>query len=407
MLLTFRLAYRNLFRNTRRTALTCLLISCSLAALMLVDGFILGMLKVMIETTTKTFAGEAQIHRRGFLDSFDSDLYIVDTDSIESVLAADKRVAAYSVRTATGGMISSSNNMAGGLIYGVAPDQEASVSKLKTAIVKGRYFTGGQTDILIGEDMADLLEVDLGDRLVLTLAEVDGGELSQALFRLSGIFRFGMRELDKSLVFIPLAKSREILGMETGGHEVAMQFVDPKDAANPNLSLFQNLSTGDNEALGWPDFFPQIQAMLEMVDYSTLIIAVVLFLLASFGVINSMFMSIYERIYEFGVIKAIGTQPKQLVQLILMEAFVLGLISVVFGLLLGGLSSYYFSIEGIPLGEFEFEGISLADSIKTQLKLNQFIDFPFYVMLLTIAASIYPARFAARIIPSVALQRTL
>ena len=95
MLLTFRLAYRNLFRNTRRTALTCLLISCSLAALMLVDGFILGMLKVMIESTTKTFAGEAQIHRRGFLDSFDSDLYIVDTDSIESVLAADKRVAAY------------------------------------------------------------------------------------------------------------------------------------------------------------------------------------------------------------------------------------------------------------------------------------------------------------------------
>ena len=195
--------------------------------------------------------------------------------------------------------------------------------------------------------------------------------------------------------------------METGGHEVAMQFVDPKDAANPNLSLFQNLSKGDNEALGWPDFFPQIQAMLEMVDYSTLIIAVVLFLLASFGVINSMFMSIYERIYEFGVIKAIGTQPKQLVQLILMEAFMLGLISVIFGLLLGGLSSYYFSIEGIPLGEFEFEGISLADSIKTQLKLNQFIDFPFYVMLLTIAASIYPARFAARTIPSVALQRTL
>lgn len=407
MLLTFRLAYRNLFRNTRRTVLTCLLISCSLAALMLVDGLILGMLKVMIDSTTKTFAGEAQIHRRGFLDSFDSDLYIVDTDSIESVLAADKRVAAYSVRTATGGMISSTNNMTGGLIYGVAADREAGVSKLKKSIVKGRYFTGVETEILIGEDMADLLEVELGDRIVITLAEVDGGELSQALFRVSGIFRFGMRELDKGLVFIPLDKSREILGMHSGGHEVAIQFVDPQDATNPNLSLFQALSEGDNEALGWPDFFPQIQAMLEMVDYSTLIVGVVLFLLASFGVINSMFMSIYERTYEFGVIKAIGTQPKQLVQLILIEAFLLGLISVFFGLLLGGLSSYYLSIHGVPLGEFEFEGISLANSIKTELKLNQFIDFPFYVLLLTMAASIYPARFAAKIIPSIALQRSL
>lgn len=407
MLLTFRLAYRNLFRNTRRTVLTCLLISCSLAALILVDGLIIGMLKVMIDSTTKTFAGEAQVHRHGFLDSFDSDLYMADTDSLEAILQADKRVSAYSVRTVTSGMISSANNITGGLIYGVAADREAGVSKLKDAIVKGRYFTGNETEILIGEDMADLLEVELGDRLVITLAEVDGGELSQALFRVSGVFRFGMRKMDKGMVFIPLDKSREILGMQSGGHEVAMQFVDAKDASDPNLSLFQQLSRGDNEAFGWPDLLPQIQAMLEMVDYSTLIIGVVLFLLTSFGVINSMFMSIYERIYEFGVIKAIGTQPKQLFQLILMEAFLLGLISVVSGLLLGGLVSYYFSIHGIPIGEFEFEGISLADSIKTELNSNQFIDFPIYVLLLTMAVSIYPARFAARIIPSVALQRTL
>ncbi len=374
---------------------------------MLVDGLIIGMLKVMVDTTTKTFAGEAQVHRQGFLDSFDSDLYMSDTKSIEAVLAADKRVAGYSVRTVTGGMISSANNMTGGLIYGVSADREAGVSRLKEAIIKGKYFTGNETEILIGEDMADLLEVKLGDRLVATLAEVDGGDLSQALFRLSGIFRFGMREIDKGLVFIPLDKSREILGMQDGGHEVAIQFFDATDAANPDLPLFQKLSDGDIEAVGWPDFFPQIQAMVEMVDYATLIVGIVLFLLASFGVINSMFMSIYERIYEFGVVKAIGTQPKQLVQLILMEALVLGLFSVILGLLLGGLSSYYFSIHGMAIGEFEFEGINLADRIKTELTFAQFINFPIYVLLLTIAASIYPARFAARIIPSVALQRSL
>jgi ABC-type lipoprotein release transport system permease subunit len=304
-------------------------------------------------------------------------------------------------------MISSANNMTGGLIYGVSADREAGVSRLKEAIIKGKYFTGNETEILIGEDMADLLEVKLGDRLVATLAEVDGGDLSQALFRLSGIFRFGMREIDKGLVFIPLDKSREILGMQDGGHEVAIQFFDATDAANPDLPLFQKLSDGDIEAVGWPDFFPQIQAMVEMVDYATLIVGIVLFLLASFGVINSMFMSIYERIYEFGVVKAIGTQPKQLVQLILMEALVLGLFSVILGLLLGGLSSYYFSIHGMAIGEFEFEGINLADRIKTELTFAQFINFPIYVLLLTIAASIYPARFAARIIPSVALQRSL
>jgi len=407
VLLTFRLAYRNLFRNTRRTVLTCLLVSCSLAALMLTDGVILGMVKVLIDGATQTFAGEAQVHRRGFMDSFDGDLYIADTDSLEAILQADKKISGYSVRTVTGGMISSSNNMTGGLIYGVDAEREAGVSELKESIVKGRYFSGAETEILIGEDMADLLEVELGDRLVITLAGVDGGELSQALFRVSGLFRFGMRQMDKGMAFIPLQKSREVLGLHTGGHEVAMQFVDPKDATDPNLSLFQQLSAGDNEAFGWPDFLPQIQGMLEMVDYVTVMIGIILFLLASFGVINSMFMSIYERIYEFGVVKAIGTQPRQLVELILMEAFVLGVFSVILGLLLGGLSSYYYSIHGMPIGEFEFNGLNLVEPIRTVLDWKQFINFPIYVLLLTVAASIYPARFAARIIPAIALQRTL
>ncbi|MDP6417651.1 MAG: FtsX-like permease family protein, partial [Gammaproteobacteria bacterium] len=229
----------------------------------------------------------------------------------------------------------------------------------------------------------------------------------QALFRVSGLFRFGMRQMDKGMAFIPLQKSREVLGLHTGGHEVAMQFVDPKDATDPNLSLFQQLSAGDNEAFGWPDFLPQIQGMLEMVDYVTVMIGIILFLLASFGVINSMFMSIYERIYEFGVVKAIGTQPRQLVELILMEAFVLGVFSVILGLLLGGLSSYYYSIHGMPIGEFEFNGLNLVEPIRTVLDWKQFINFPIYVLLLTVAASIYPARFAARIIPAIALQRTL
>jgi ABC-type antimicrobial peptide transport system permease subunit len=147
--------------------------------------------------------------------------------------------------------------------------------------------------------------------------------------------------------------------------------------------------------------------MIEMTNYSTVIVGMILFLLASLGVINSMFMSIYERIYEFGVIKAIGSRPSQIMQLVLCEALLLAIISCFLGIVFGyGLSSY-FAENGIPMGRMEVSGVVLDGNIYTQISLKQFINYPIYVILLTLAAALYPAGFAAKIVPSVALQRSL
>ena len=148
-------------------------------------------------------------------------------------------------------------------------------------------------------------------------------------------------------------------------------------------------------------------SVLGWTDYSSYIVAVVLFLLASFGVINSMFMSIYERIYEIGVIKAIGTKPVDLLRLVLSEAALLALLGCAFGMLLAwGLGSYY-AVHGIPMGDYELSGVMLSDNIRAALKPVQFIEYPLYVFVLTIVAAIYPARFASKIIPAEALQRSL
>lgn len=405
-MLTLRLAFRNLFRNTRRTFLTCLLVSSSLAAMILTDGIMLGMLKVMIDTATETFSGEVQVHRRGFEDTYDVDVYIPDVAPLEEEIARDPRVTGYTSRTVSAAMVSSTSTMSGARIYGIDPGRESSVSRLKDAIIAGRYLSGEDGEILIGEELAKLLDAHLGDRIVMTVAAANGGELSQALFRVSGIFRFGMRELDNSLAFISLERSRTMLGIPRGAHEIAVTFSDPDFAASPDLPL-RRLATPTIEVQSWKEFMPQISAMIEMVDYSTFIVGLVLFVLASLGVINSMFMSIYERIYEFGVIRAIGTEPGQLVRLIVTEALLIGLLSVVGGLALGGVLSWYFSLHGIPIGDYELSGISFANNIRTVLMPRQFTHYPVYVLLLTVAASIYPARFAARIVPSQALQRTL
>ncbi len=407
MNLTLRLAWRNIFRNTRRTFLSCLLLSCSLVAMVMMDGVMLGMMELMIETTTRTFSGEAQVHRRHFLDAFDVDLYIEDTSDIIAQLSADQRVEAYSVRTMSGGMISSPDNMTGGVIWGVDPAMEANVSKLKTAITRGRYLSGGEGEILIGEEMADLLEVELGDRLVLTLSQVEGGELSQALFRLSGVYNFGIRELDNAMVFINLPQSRQLLGLKGGAHEVAFNFINAIEVTNKDLTIITALTNDEQIAATWVDLQPQISAMLGMIDYSLIIVGGILFIIASLGIINSMFMSIYERIYEFGVVMAIGTRPVQMINLIMAEALFLALMSIIVGMIVAYLLMSYYSMHGLPLGDVEFEGISFGNNIRTIMTLQQFTIFPLSVVLLTLVAAIYPAIFTARIVPSEALHKSL
>ena len=407
-MLYIELAWRNLFRNTRRTLLTCLLISTGLAVLIFADGAIRGMEKLMIGSVTKTLQGEAQINRLGFRDNFDVDLYIENPTTILGKLTEDERLSAYSLRVLSGGMIGSAYNSAGGVIYGINPEQEKEVSRIRDAISEGNYLSGKSRELLIGTTLADLLEVKLGDRIVLTAANVDTNELTQDLFRISGIFEFGAREFDEGFVFVNLSAAQKLLGLEGGIHQIVLQFKDPKTSRD-NLSLsYQDLEDKEIEITGWLGLQPSIGAMLEYTNLGTAIIGGILFILISLGVINSLFMSIYERIYEFGVIRAIGTSRFEIISLVLVEAFFLGLLSAFLGLIVGLLFSYYYSINGLPLGEMEVSGIMLGNgNLYTELAPYQVIFLPLYVILLTLITAIYPAFFASRIVPTRALQRAL
>ena len=405
-MLSLKLAWRNLFRNVRRTVLTCTLISSALIVLILCDGMMIGMIELMVGGTTQTLEGEAQVNRKGFRDNFEVEYILDNPEPLLETIATNDRVMGYAPRTIVGAMIASPYNTTGGLVYGVDAAKEENVSRIEKAVSVGSYLTGKDRELLIGKKMADLLEVKLGDRIVITAATVDNNEITQELFRVSGFFEFGPEEMDETLAFINLNQAQQFLGMPKQLHQIGIRFNDPEDA-NRELPLYAELASEEVEAQGWLNLQPGIGAIIEMSRYATSIIGAVLFLLTSLGVINSMFMSIYERIYEFGVAKAIGTTPAQIVQLVLFEAFFLALLSCIAGIVLGYILNDYFSTNGVPMGKMEFSGIVFDGNLYTKVLLYQYIHFPIYVTLLTVAAALYPASFAARIIPTQALQRTL
>ena len=401
-----RLAKRSIFRNTRRTLLTVLLISCSLAAILFTDAFVRGMVETMVKISTQTFLGEGQIHRVGFREANDIDLYIKDTTTFYQQLNATTAIQAFAPRVLTGAMTSSSENVASAIVYGVDAIKEAQVSKLKMAVTQGDYLSGIDGEIIIGEQLADLLEISLGDRLVVTVSEANGGDLSQALFRVSGLFSFNERNMDIGMAFINLAQGQKLLNI-TGVHEVALRLQHLHQAEDKNLPFWQTLNNDQIETLSWKELVPQLSSMLAMTKYSTLIVSIIMYILVCLGLINTMFMSIFERQTEFGILLAIGTRSKLLFYQIMLEGFFIGLLSITVGLLMAFILCYWGSIVGIDYSELEMSGLTLNEPIYLILDASSFATMGLATLVITLIASLYPAFHAARLQPSFAMRKTL
>jgi len=401
-----RLAKRSIFRNTRRTLLTVLLISCSLAAILFTDAFVRGMVETMVKISTQTFLGEGQIHRVGFREANDIDLYIEDTTTLYQQLNATTAIQAFAPRVLTGAMTSSSENVASAIVYGVDAIKEAQVSKLKLAVTQGDYLSGIDGEIIIGEQLADLLEISLGDRLVVTVSEANGGDLSQALFRVSGLFSFNERNMDIGMAFINLAQGQKLLNI-TGVHEVALRLQHLHQAEDKSLPFWQTLNNDQIETLSWKELVPQLSSMLAMTKYSTLIVSIIMYILVCLGLINTMFMSIFERQTEFGILLAIGTRAKQLFYQIMLEGFFIGLLSVTVGLLMAFFLCYWGSIIGIDYSELEMSGLTLNEPIYLILDASSFATMGLATLAVTLIASLYPAFHAARLQPSFAMRKPL
>jgi len=408
MILLLKLAWRNLFRNTRRTLLSGLAIGAGLAALIFMDAFSLGMVENMIRTATATFPGQAQIHREGFRKTLSTDEPIVGAQEIQKNLDTWPSVKAYAPRTLSYAMISSPSDVSSAMLYGVEPVREKSVSRLFQALRQGSYESLNEPDrILIGDRLAKYLNVGLGDRLVITVAQAGTGELSQEMFRVGGIFSFGMREMDSGMAFINLIKSQQLLQLGSGVHEIAVDFKNMSDAANPRLPFWKAFSKRGNEAVGWGTLFPELKSLAGLIDFSLLLMALILFGIVSFGIMNTLFMSLYERMFEFGVLRAVGTRPVTLALIIVFEAASLALISIAIGMLLGWAVTSLFMTLGIDYRGLEFSGVTIKDMIYPVMRGYQYTAYPAWLFAFTTLVGLYPAIYAARLKPARAMKRAM
>jgi ABC-type lipoprotein release transport system permease subunit len=403
-----KLAWRNLLRNKRRSLIAGTAIGIGLAALILVDALILGMERNMVESATASFMGQGRIQRKGFQDTQQADLTVNRLDRVLSDLRQEPALKYFSPRVYAFSMISSPANVNSVELVGVDPVMEKPVSEIDESIVKGTYFSGDrEREILIGQKLAEILKVTLGDRLVVTVSQAGTGDLSQELFRVSGIFRFNISEMDRGMAFVRLEKAQDMLGIGKNVHEIALVFKDPGSGANAALPFWKKYSRFGNEALGWPAIMPQLEAVFKLSRFSTYITGLILFGVVALGIINTLFMSLHERMFEFGVLRAVGTRPGNIAKLVTFEAGALAVVSIVMGCVLGFIVVLILAHTGIDYTGIEYSGVTFRKLIYPVLRIRQFIEYPFWVFLFTILVGLYPACYAARILPAAAMRRGL
>ena len=405
----FHIALRNLFRNTRRTALTLGAIGFGLAMMIFVVNLQHGSYQMMIDSAVSSMAGHVVVQADGYQDDKEPTLLVHGASAVVATLAAEYPDAVVAPRVFTGGLLMSANSSVGVALTGLDAAAEQQVQDLHEKLVDGTWLGDDGREIIIGVDMARTLDVDLGDKLVY-MGQNGSDEVRSRLFRVRGVFRTGSAQFDGRLAFAHLAAAQEIMGGGDVANMVTLHLDDPDDAFEAAPRIEALLARPELDVRHWKDALPELFALIRMDRGFGDVMLAVLGIIVAFGVLNTMMMSVLERTREFGVMLSVGMKPRQLAWLVMLEGLVLGIIGSTVGLLIGLALSwpavhYGIDYSGMLGGEtMESGGVVISTLIRGAWDPLRMAIYFTGAVVFCLCAAIYPAWSLSKLQPIQALR---
>jgi putative ABC transport system permease protein len=394
-----KIAWRNIWRNKRRSIIVLTSVAVGLVAIILDDSLSVGMVTQIFENEIGSFVSNIQIHEKGFNDNKIIQKLIPDPNQAERVLQRSPDVVHYCRRIVTFGLLSSALNSSGVTLVGVEPNREMKVTTVASRIVEGRYLSGQKHEIIIGKKLAEKLNVGLGDKVV-GMASALKGNVGADMFRIVGLFETVSSEFDKSFIFVSLQNAQEMLELDGGISEFAI-ITTSRAVVEPVKRAIAAELGPKYEVLSYADLMPLMLAQMEVYKESTYIIYVIVGLAMIFGIINMMLMSVFERVREFGVLMAIGMKNRRLFGMILTEALVLGILGTFLGIGIACAITLPLSASGIDLSMFSESLTSFGSGsiIYPVLSVGTLVDSMIIIPLIAVLGAVYPALKAVRFEP--------
>jgi ABC-type lipoprotein release transport system permease subunit len=399
------MAWRNVWRNPRRTILTVCAITFASVLLVFMLSFQFGSYETMINTSVKISTGHLQVQAEKYHEKKSIRFVIPEPQVIADIVDQIPEVAAYTFRGQAFSLISSKNRTYGVVVTGIDPQKEVNVSRLKKLVREGNFLSANDVNqAVVGKLLAKNLRVTIGDELTL-LGQGRDGSIAATVVPVKGIFSSGINEFDRSAIQIPLAVFQDTFSMDEAVHEVVVIGKSLSDVPKIKAKIQAALTALNNDkslkTLDWQELMPGLRQAIEMDLVSGLIFYGLLIIVVAFSILNTFLMAIFERTREFGVMMAIGTTPRRLTKVLLIESMAMTAIGIIAGILIGMGVTYYFQINGIDFsgGSELLNQFGITGRMYPKLSFLSVSIGPFMVLFFTFIAALYPALKVRRLLP--------
>ncbi|NNF01247.1 MAG: ABC transporter permease [Bacteroidia bacterium] len=385
-----RLAWRNIWRNRRRTLITMASVFFAVILSSLMMSFKVGTHTNLIQSMVANYSGYAQLHHKDFWENKTLDNSLIVSDSLKTALEQNRNIDSYLPRLESFALSASRVKTKGAMVVGVDPDIEQIHNALHERVSVGEYITGDDNAVMIGEGLAEYLELNVGDSIVL-MGQGYHATTSAGKYLIKALVKFGSPELSKQIVFIPLKKAQELYNTGNRYSSLILVLRDPKKLDRVVERI--NKQNGPYQAKTWKEIMPSLNSMVETDKVEGYVFMLILYLVISFGIFGTMLMMLTERIREFGVLVAVGMKRAMLAFMVFLEVVAMSLLGAFAGLLGAFPVCYYFNVNPIVFGdeladmftEFGFEPV-----LKASFEPSIFMQQALIIGLIACFIAIYP-----------------
>lgn len=367
----------------------------------MVSGLTNGMMEQRFNNLIEESMTHVQVHHPDFLVEREPEMYIRKEDELIEFLRNLDKVQSFTARTLTSGMIRSPQTTSGVQIRGIRVDWETATTTFHENMTEGEYLDADvRNAVLIGESLADKLDMEIGNRVVLTFQSADN-ELTSAAFNITGLFRTASSQLDVEQVYVRSSDLSELIAGERVYHEFAM-ILNDADSSNAVASEI-NEAFPDLSAETWYQLSPELRYIADFGNSMTFYVMLVIMLALAFGILNTMLMAIFERMRELGMLMAVGMSKVRVFLMIMLESVMLTFTGAAAGMLLAYLSVTWLGEKGIDLAAVGGESLSefgYDTVVYPVITSSDFTSVAILVVATVLISAVYPSFKALGIKPA-------
>jgi ABC-type lipoprotein release transport system permease subunit len=388
----FKLAWRNLWRNKRRTLITIASIFFSVVLAILMRGYHGGAWASLLENVLHSYTGYLQVHAKGYWNEKTLDYTMEWNDSLKNKILENKDVKATIPRVESFALASAGEKTKGVIVVGIEPDIEESFTKLSQKVVTGYMLKANDNEAMLSQRLARFLNLHVGDTLTL-LSQGYQGASAAGIFRVKAIVKLPSPEWDNQLVYLPLRTAQNFYSLQGRLTSIVVDLHRPKRLDRTAINLTKHLDKDKYEVMTWKEMLVELYQQYITDESGGKIFLALLYLIIGFGIFGTVMMMTSERVREFGVLIAVGMKKHRLISLVSGEMFFIALLGVMAGMVASIPIIVYFHFNPIHLsGEYAqtLEAYGMEPVIPVLWQAGYILNQGLVVFGLTLIAIAYP-----------------